>query len=194
MNKELLKQNFEAHGFKVSFFEKTDDAVQYLTETLAGKTVGFGDSETLIGMQLYEKLSDAGCTVWFHRKPGQPADVLKRARDAEWYLVSANGVSETGELVNIDGNGNRITSTSFGKKTVFFVVGRNKVVPTMMDALKRAEEVAKPMNAKKYLGQDAPKEALEERMDRMDRAVLILKKPVYGMNAELLLIDEDLGF
>ena len=48
--------------------------------------------------------------------------------------------------------------------------------------------------AKKYLGADASAEALEARMDRMDRAVLILKKPVYGMKAELLLIDEDLGF
>ena len=194
LNKELLKQNFEAHGFIVRFFDTADDAAAYLTRRLAGQTVGFGDSETLISMKMYERLTAAGCTVWFHKVPDHPADVLIRARDASWYLLSANGISETGEIVNIDGNGNRLTSTTFGKKTVFFVAGRNKVVPTMYDAIDRAENTARPLNAKKYLGADAPREALEARMERMDRAVLILKKPVYGMKAELLLIDEDLGF
>lgn len=194
MNRDLLKQNFEAHGFTVRFFDTADDAAEHLAHRLAGQTVGFGDSETLISMKMYEKLTAAGCTVWFHKVPDHPSDVLIRARDASWYLLSANGISETGEIVNIDGNGNRLTSTTFGKKTVFFVVGRNKVVPTMYDAVERAENIARPLNAKKYLGVDASQEALDARMDRMDRAILILKKPVHGMKAELLLIDEDLGF
>lgn len=64
------------------------------------------------------------------------------ARSAEVYITSANGVSKTGELVNIDGTGNRVSQTLFGPEKVYFVIGNNKVCPDLTSAMERAKQIA----------------------------------------------------
>ena len=108
MNLETAVKNLTAHGFSVRVFRTAQDAANAISQELSGKTVGFGGSVTLEQMQLFETLQKNN-TVYWHWKQ-TPAQALENARSAQVYLTSANAVSETGEIVNIDGTGNRVAS------------------------------------------------------------------------------------
>lgn len=75
--------------------------------------------------------------------------------DSEHYLLSANGIAETGEIINIDGAGNRVASAIYGHKKVWIVVGKNKLAPTYDEALWRARNIAAPKNAQRLHSKDA---------------------------------------
>ena len=72
------------------------------------------------------------------------------AYDADVFLSSANAITEDGILVNIDGNANRVSAIAQGPKKVVFIVGMNKVCPDVDSALKRARNVAAPINAQRF--------------------------------------------
>ena len=154
---ETLRSNLEKKGYAVSVFTTGDDAVDYLVGAITGTTVAFGGSKTLEELGLFERLAAKNDVRWHWRVPegSNARAVLKSARDANVYLASANAVAETGEIVNIDGNGNRVAETCFGHDRVYFVVGRNKVVATLAAALERARTVAAPLNARR-LAPNAP--------------------------------------
>lgn len=153
MNQEVLKKNFERHEFETSFFETREQAVNYLQAQIKGRKVAFGGSVTLQEMGLFDALSKENEVIWHWNEPG--AQTLARAREAQIYITSANGVSETGELVNIDGTGNRVAQTLYGPEKVYFVVGKNKIEKDLSSALSRARNVAAPLNAKR-LKADTP--------------------------------------
>ena len=77
------------------------------------------------------------------------------AYDADVFLSSANAITEDGQLVNIDGNANRVSAICQGPKKVVFIVGMNKVCPDLDSAMKRARNVAAPINAQRF-GLDTP--------------------------------------
>ena len=66
------------------------------------------------------------------------------------YLTGANAISEDGEIVNVDGNGNRVAAMTFGPKSVIVACGMNKVVKTAEDATSRARNTAAPVNAQRF--------------------------------------------
>jgi hypothetical protein len=70
---------------------------------------------------------------------------------ADVFLTSANGLSLTGEMVNIDGYGNRVSAIVFGPKTVLVIAGMNKVCDTLEDAVTRARTVAAPLNQQRFM-------------------------------------------
>ena len=72
------------------------------------------------------------------------------AYDADYFLASANAMTEDGVLVNIDGNSNRVSCIAQGPKHVIFIVGMNKVCPDVDAAMKRARNVAAPINAQRF--------------------------------------------
>lgn len=198
MNKELLKKNFENHGFQTSFFDTKEEAACYMAETITGRKIAFGGSVTAQEMKLKEQLSANNEVIWHWDVPG--AVTLKAAREAEVYITSANGVSETGEIVNIDGTGNRVAETLFGPKKVYFVVGSNKIEKDMHAALMRAKNVAAPKNAVR-LGFKTPCAANGgdrcydcNSPERICHATVILERPCKGMEAEIVFVDEALGY
>ena len=77
------------------------------------------------------------------------------AYDADVFLSSANAITEEGVIVNIDGNSNRVSAIAQGPKKVVFIVGMNKVCADFDSALKRARNVAAPINAQRF-GLDTP--------------------------------------
>ena len=77
-------------------------------------------------------------------------EMYYRAFHADYYLSSANAISEDGIIVNIDGNGNRVAAITWGPKHVIFVVGMNKVTQDVETALKRARSTASPTNAARF--------------------------------------------
>ena len=117
------------------------------------------------------------------------------------YITSANALAETGEIINIDGVGNRAASTLYGHQKLYFVVGRNKLAPTYEEALWRARNIAAPKNAQR-LGRKTPCAIKGDRCydckspERICRGLVVLWEPMMGMEqtTEVLLVDEELGF
>lgn len=197
MNQELLRKNFENHGFAVSFFETKEEAAAYICGQVRGKKVAIGGSITVKEMNLDQMLAKENEVIWHWNTPG--AETLASARSAEIYITSANGVSETGELINIDGTGNRVSATLFGPEKTYFIVGSNKLAPDMHGALYRAKNVAAPKNAMR-LNTKTPCAAKGDRCydcdspARICRATVILERPCNGMQAEVVFVEEELGY
>lgn len=187
-------------GFSAAVFATKEEAAAYLNEKIDKTTVGFGGSATLQEMGLLESLS-AHNEVISHWAPGtvDKNEVRRRAATTECYLSSVNGLSEQGEIVNIDGACNRVASTVYGHGRVFFVVGKNKLTADLEAAVYRARNVAAPPNAKR-LGRKTPCAVKGDRCydcrspERICRNLSILWAPSLGVATEVVLIGEDLGF
>ena len=194
-----VKQNLEARGFRVSVFATAAEAADYLDSAIDNTSVGFGGSVTLEKMGLYERLERHDRVNWHWRPMVDGADARQAAMTAEHYITSVNGLAETGELINIDGTGNRVASTLYGHKKVWFVVGRNKLAPTYEEALWRARNIAAPKNAQR-LGRKTPCAVHGDRCydckspERICRGLVVLWEAVANMEMEVVLIDQDLGY
>ena len=190
---ERVRKNLEERGFQTSCFATAKEAADYLDAQIDGATVGIGGSMTIQAMGLSERLSKHNEVIW-HWEGGE----LRRAMLADVYLTSVNGLAETGEIVNIDGTGNRVSATLFGHEKVYFVIGRNKLAPTYEAAVYRARNVAAPQRARQ-LGKKTPCAVKADRCydcrspERVCRALVTLWGPMLGMETEVLLVDEDLG-
>ena len=192
---ETVKKNLEARGFSVSTFSTAAEAAAYLDSAIDGTTVGIGGSMTVQQMGLHEKLA-AHNEVHWHWTDGPEART--KAAHADVYITSANGLTENGEVINIDGAGNRVASTLYGHKRVYFIIGRNKLAPTYDEALWRARNIAAPKNAQR-LGKKTPCAVKGDRCydckspDRICRGLVVLWGPSMGVETEIVLVDEDLG-
>lgn len=197
MGFDAVKQNLESRGYTVRVFSTGKEAADYLDGAIDGKSVGFGGSVTLEALGLYERLGRHNRAVWHWKQ--EPGPARKTAMQADVYLTSANALAETGEIINIDGAGNRAAASLFGHEKVYFVIGRNKLASTYDEALWRARNIAGPKNARR-LGAKTPCAAKGERCydckspGRICRGLVVLWGPMIGMEAEVLLVDEDLGF
>ena len=144
---EKVRKNLEAHGFDVTCFDTAAEAADYLDRRLDGKTVGHGGSITLKELGLLDRLQ-SHAVVRSHWLGDSFAD----AAAAPVYLTSVNALAETGELINIDGNGNRVASSPVRPQEGLVHRGRNKLAPTYEEALWRARNIAAPKNAHGWAG------------------------------------------
>lgn len=190
-----VEQNLTALGYTVKTFATGAEAADYLNGAIDGTTVGVGGSMSVQQLGLYDLLASHNEVHW-HWVNG-PAE-REQAVGTQVYLTSVNGLAETGELINIDGAGNRVASTLYGHKKVYFLVGRNKLAPTYDEALWRARNIAAPKNAQR-LQKKTPCAVKGDRCynckspDRICRGLVVLWGPMMGMEAEVILVDEDLG-
>ena len=150
-----VKKNLESKRFHVSTFATAEEAADYLDRSIDGVSVGIGGSVTAEQMGLYEKLSGHNRVFW-HWRPESAEDPRREAMTADMYITSVNGMAETGELINIDGNGNRVAALCYGPKQVIAIVGMNKVVPTVEAGIERAHTVASPQNIGRFPGVGTP--------------------------------------
>lgn len=188
---EALRQR----GFEVRVFETKEEAADYLDVAIDGSTVGFGGSMSLEAMNLWERLRTHN-QVYSHLH-GFPLG--PEAAGAELYVSSVNGLAENGEIINIDGIGNRVASMLYGHKKVYLVAGRNKLAPTYEEALWRARNIAAPKNAQRKQ-MKTPCAAKGDRCydckspDRICRGLVVLWGPSMGMETEVILVNEELGY
>jgi len=200
-NFDTLKKNLISLGYIVTCFENATEAVQYLDKKIHNQTVGFAGSMTLEKMGLYEQLSKHNKVYWHHRIPeGKTSkEVRVEANAASIYITSVNGISENGEIINIDANCNRVASIFYGHEKVYFVIGENKIEKDYDSALYRARNIAAPLNAKR-LGVKTPCAIKADRCydcnspERICRGLSVLwSKPMTG-EFEVILIHEKLGY
>ena len=197
---DAFVQALMRRGYEVTVFDTGAEAAAYLDKAIDGKTVGFGDSETMLSMGLYGKLATHN-EVYdpMHRPEGESfRETARKTLLTDVFFTSVNAMSETGELVNIDGTGNRVAGSLFGHEKVYFVVSLNKLCPTLDDAVWRARNVAAPQNAARH-GFRNPCAVKTDRCydcsarDRICNALVIHYRKMRGIRMEVVLIREPLG-
>lgn len=124
-------------------------AVEKVRELLFdGATIGSGGSMSLVESGVMELLK-SDIYNFIDRTTYSPEDMeqcYQKMYGADFYICSSNAVTEKGELYNVDGNSNRISAICFGPKKVIMVVGSNKIVRNLDDAVKRVKSIAAPAN------------------------------------------------
>ncbi len=196
-----VAQALREREFEVSCFATAKEASDYLNAKIDGVTVGFGGSMTLREMGLLDSLGahNESYNHWTPPEGMSVAEAAARASVTDVFLTSVNGLAETGEIINIDGTGNRVASTLYGHKKVYFIVGRNKIAPDYDAALHRARNIASPKNAQR-LGVATPCAAKGDRCydcrspQRICRGLVVLWEAMKSCAMEVVLIDEELGY
>lgn len=195
------QKSLERLGYTVKVFDDKTQATEYLAGTLQGKRIGLGGSVSIGEMGLYESLQESNTVLW-HLRLSAGEDVMqvrKDASQAEVYITSVNGLSEAGEIVNIDNTGNRVAAATFGCEKVYFIIGKNKIAPDLASAIDRARNIAAPLNAKR-LGLKTPCAVRADKCydcdspQRICRNLSIFWKKPTGCAYEVLLINENLGY
>ena len=150
MVKAMQRRHFDAY-----YCATASEAKAKVNELIPdGSSVTWGGTMTVRDMEIPQMLRERGTLdVWDRdlvETPEEKQEMYLRAFQADYYLSSANAISEDGVIVNIDGNGNRVAAITWGPKHVIFVVGMNKVTQDPEAALKRARSTASPTNAARF--------------------------------------------
>ena len=156
MLKSLAKRHFNAY-----YCTTADEAIEKVLELMPqDSTVTWGGSMTIRDMGLVKAMHESGKYNLLDRDlaatPQEAGEIYMKAFTADYYLSSANAISEDGVIVNIDGNGNRVAAITFGPKHVIFVIGMNKVCQDVDAALKRARSTASPINNMRFPDKKTP--------------------------------------
>ena len=149
MDIQFLLDNLKERSFEPFYFENRNDAINKIIALVGEKTtIGSGGSMTIKDLGLLEKLQSLGHTIYSHSlvKPEDRDHVYQLARDAKFYISSTNALTEQGEFVNIDGAANRVSALAFGPKNIIYVLGTNKIVPSVSKAIDRIRNYASPKN------------------------------------------------
>lgn len=146
--KALLSRKFEA------YYEPTNTAAAALALSLIpeGHTVGWGGSASLTQSGLLD-LVKSHRTVIDRDTAKTHAEkhiLQKQILTCDTFITGTNALAENGILVNVDGNGNRIAPMSYGPDNVIVLVGINKIVKSVDDAVSRARNIAAPLNAQRF--------------------------------------------
>ena len=158
---EKLVGNLKQRHYEAFFCPTAQEAVEKITGMIPeGSSVTWGGSMTIRDMGLTKALHNKeGLDIWDRdlapsREEAQ--EIYRRAFYADYYLSSVNAMSEDGEIVNIDGNGNRVAAITFGPKHVILVVGINKVTQNLDAAISRARSLAAPVNMMRFADLNTP--------------------------------------
>jgi L-lactate utilization protein LutB len=149
-----LVENLKARHFDAYYCSTKQAAAQQIISLIPKTdTVSWGGSLTMETLGIIQRVKDDGWKV-IDRDTAQnreeSVELMRRALLCDTYLTGTNAISEDGELVNIDGTGNRTAAMMFGPKSVIIACGMNKVVKSTEDALARARNYAAPVNAQRF--------------------------------------------
>jgi hypothetical protein len=192
-----------AHEFKAIYVKTKEEAVQEIWKhIIPHQSIGVGGSVTIRGLGILEILEAQGYTIYDHWKPGiskeKTLEIRKSQMTSDLFLTSANAITLNGEIVNIDGLGNRVNSTIFGPGKVIFVAGYNKIVDDVQEGIKRIKNVAAPLNARR-LNVDVPCAKVGTCVDcnspnRICRVIVIHERKPSLTDVLIILVGEELGF
>lgn len=153
---DKLIKNFQKRNFNAYYCENNEVLLNKIQELISKEeTVSWGGSMTLEETGIKSFLEENGYKTINRDKAKtreEKLELVKQGLFSDVFLMSANAISEDGELVNIDGTGNRVSALCYGPKRIFVIAGMNKVVKTLEDAYSRARNYAAPVNAKRIEG------------------------------------------
>ena len=199
---DVLKaiKNLEARGIKAKFFETKEEASDYIVSTVENTTVGIGGSMSAKELELYPRLSEKNQVFWHWECPQDGKNEIMRAMNAKVYISGVNAIAETGEIVNIDGAGNRVASCLYAKDKVIFLAGINKLEKDLNTAIYRARNVSAPKNAAR-LNKKTPCAIKGDKCydchspERICNAMVITMGKLSGVKEiEVVFVNQELGF
>lgn len=157
---------------------------------------------TLLQSGMYDALKECPSIRLFDRNEAKTAEeideIYKKSLFADAYFMSSNAITKDGVLVNIDGRGNRVAALIYGPKTVIMLVGMNKIVPSVEEAVSRVRNTATPPNCIR-LGKKTPCAATGTCGDCLSddcicNQIVITRRSGTKGRIKVLLIGEKLGF
>lgn len=203
---ELLSQKviegLKSRNMEGYFAASKEEALAKLLELIPeGSSIGWGGSMSVDAIGGFEAVRN-GKYKLFDRDTAAPgAEREKVQRDiyfADYFLTSANAITEDGILVNIDGNANRVSAIAFGPAHVIVVAGMNKIVKSEADALSRARNIAAPINAQRF-GLDTPCASTGACYDCKSHDTICCQTLITRFSRpdgriKVILVNEELGF
>lgn len=199
--KSIIK-NLEKRNMTAFYCETKDACRDKVLEIISnGKSVSWGGTMSMKQCGIAEALAENG-TLTILDRANQPADKMKEffkeVSVCDYYIMGTNAITLDGELVNIDGNGNRLASLIFGPEHVIVIAGMNKVSTDVPEALHRVRNIASPPNTVR-LGKNTPCATDGRCHDCMSpdcicNQVVITRRSREKERIIVLLVNENLGF
>ena len=212
MNENITKRNellaqkvikgLESRNMSGYYAANKEEALKKTLELIPeGSSITMGGAMSAHEIGLVEAVKNGNFNFIDRDKAKTPEE--KRAAmlagyDADFFLASTNAMTDDGILVNIDGNSNRVSMIAQGPKKVLFIVGMNKVCADIDSAMKRARNVAAPINAQRF-GLNTPCSKLGTCMDCKSPDTiccqfLITRFSRHKDRIHVILVNDDLGF
>jgi L-lactate utilization protein LutC len=203
---EVVREALEANNFSAYVAGSAEEAGRLVCDKIIPETgarsVSWGGSMTFIGTGIYEKVKGIKGLdfVDVFDKSIPKEDVIewrRRSLLVDLFITGTNAVTESGILVNLDMIGNRVAAITFGPKNVIILVGRNKIVPDVDEAMMRIKNFAAPTNAMR-LDKKTPcvKTSFCEDCkspDRICNTWTITEKSYPKGRVKVVLVNQDLG-
>ena len=195
--------NLKKNGFNVLFYETKEQAADFILNEISVNTkVGFGGSMSIKTLKISDRVKEKGGIILDHGVNNltneEKVEIMRKQQICDIFLCSTNAVTQSGELINVDGNGNRISAMIFGPKKVIVVVGVNKICKDEEEAYKRLEEKSSPMNNKRLNTLNpCTKTGYCVNCDsetRICRVYSIIKKKPMLTDFTILVVNEELGY
>ena len=211
VNENVIKANeiigndvvkaLKRRGFEAEYAATGQDALKRILEIIpADASVGIPGTVTVREIGALDALKGRGNVVYQHWGKMTPHEV-KEARykenEADVFLTSANALTRDGEIISIDGAGNRVAGMAWGDSPVIFVIGINKLAFDLTDGLKRAKSATIPNAIRQHVETACVKaghcvNCLND--ESMCRAILILNQAVRGRKYHVIIVGENLGY
>lgn len=156
---QILVKNLRNRHFDAWYCDTKEDALAKVLELIPeGAKIGWGGVLSAQQIGLFDALRSGNYDLLDRdlcQTQEEREQMMKDALFADVFLTGANGLSLDGQMVNIDGTGNRVGAIIYGPKKVIVIAGMNKVCDTLEEAVKRAREVAAPLNMMRFM-KDTP--------------------------------------
>ena len=151
---EILVKNLKARHFDAWYCESKEEALAKALELIPeGSSVGWGGAMSAQQIGLMAALHEGNFNAIdrdLAKTPEEREQAIKECMFADYFLTGANALSLDGQMVNIDGAGNRVSAVIYGPKNILVIAGMNKVVDDLDAAIHRARTVAAPMNKQRF--------------------------------------------
>ena len=209
MNENIEKRNrllaqkvikgLESRNMKGYYADNREDALRLALELIPEKSsVTMGGAMSAHEIGLVEALKEGDYDFIDRDKAEDKRAAMLAAYDADFFLTSANAMTEDGVMVNIDGNSNRVSAIAQGPKHVIVIAGMNKICPDIDSAMKRARNVAAPINAQRF-GLNTPCAKTGSCMnckspDTICCQFLITRYSRHEGRIHVILVNDSLGF
>jgi len=198
---ELLVKNLRSRHYEAYFCETKEQALEKALELIPkGATVGWGGAMSAKEIGLLDAMNNGEYNAIDRDKTSSPEErkqAMKNCLLADVFITGANALSMDGQMVNIDGNGNRVAAIVYGPESIIVVAGMNKVMDTLEAAIIRARTIAAPMNKQRFPAQ-TPCEVTGTCGDCKSEGcicnqILITRNSKPAGRIKVILVGEDLG-
>jgi hypothetical protein len=200
---DSIIDRFNKRGIEGYYCENAEEALLTAKRFLTpGCSVSWGGSQTLIDIGLLDSLSSSSDYIIYDRDkaktPEEKLQVYSKTVTADYYFMSSNAITLDGQLVNIDGSGNRVACLITGPKNVIIIAGMNKVTTDVDNAIERVRNMATPPNTVR-LGKKTPCSETGKCAnclvdDCICNQIVITRRSGTQGRIKVILVGEELGF